>query len=306
MGKVDVFRTAGWEAFVTLNTPKVTPVHARPQMLNKEHIPSLKDVFWKIWKDSDYQLPTDVSKCYIFELLTPLETNVVEHSQSELILLGVRSVINLAEEPPHEAAKLYNWKCVNGFPTNSMDEVEEQCRGLDATKKAGFVLCDAHFKRLMVRYYKSLCPSVLLFLFHQLQMRSPQFQSLEKLNPLNDPGQNLKLMLDIIRTNPHQTWIALPRYAHWVMLYNHVHSLWEEAVAAIEKVYEPIKANWDPNARGVFAAKANKASFKSILFGLMSADCKAEVRSFLASISTRRAQGMLKAMFDAKEVTKAL
>jgi len=72
-------------------------------------------LFWEIWESLKYKLPTDTTKCYIFEMLTDKNRIIVPQKRETLVLICVRDMTNLQELPIEEIAIINGWECVKSF-----------------------------------------------------------------------------------------------------------------------------------------------------------------------------------------------
>lgn len=70
-------------------------------------------LFWRVWKESGYQLPSDINHCFMFELMTSYNRVVVRQNQNALVLHGVRNLNTLAESDPHFWGNKYGWQVVH-------------------------------------------------------------------------------------------------------------------------------------------------------------------------------------------------
>eukprot|EP01122_Echinamoeba_exundans_P007208 TRINITY_DN2159_c0_g1_i1.p1 TRINITY_DN2159_c0_g1~~TRINITY_DN2159_c0_g1_i1.p1 ORF type:complete len:660 (-),score=80.47 TRINITY_DN2159_c0_g1_i1:104-1909(-) len=273
LGAVNLTKFADWSKFVSQQTAHFSAIHpnkGRIQILPGDSAKgSVKEAFWNLWNENGWMLPDDKSLCYMFELLTPTEINVVEHKNTDLVLTGCRSLVSQAERDPIPVAKRYGWKSVtmiNLAAPVKLVELEAMARKLDPIVQAGFVACDQNWKRLQVR-----CPS---------------FHALEKLHPMNDPNMNKKLLFDLIRTNEFRGWTKLEKYSHWVDLTLETEQRYQAFCQDVETFYNPIREKWDVKKRGVYAGsiKMLPTLTKSLLFELMDLECIPTLREYLSGL----------------------
>jgi len=113
------------------------------------------DLFWDIWhKKLKYQLPTDTSKCYMFEMVTQRHIILVRPSDEQperIILHGVRKMTTLEEEYPDQVAQDHGWECVTYFSMKNIDEVVSASKTLNPIQCEGYVVCDSNFNRVKVK-----------------------------------------------------------------------------------------------------------------------------------------------------------
>jgi hypothetical protein len=273
LGAVNLTKFADWTKFVSQQTAHFSAIHpnkGRIQLLPGDSAKgSVKEAFWNLWNAKGWNLPDDKTLCYMFELLTPTEINVVEHKGLDLLLTGCRSLVSHLEQDPCEIGLRNGWKCVNtvdiAAPVKVL-ELEALARTLDPIVQAGFVARDKNWKRLQVR-----CPS---------------FHALEKLHPMNDSNMNKKLLFDLIRTNEFRGWTKLEKYSHWADLILETEVRYKEFCKSVETIYDPIRDAWDVKKRGAYAAsiKGLPAQTKSILFELMDLNCTVGLREYLSGL----------------------
>lgn len=70
------------------------------------------------------------------------------------------------EIQPQIMADKYAWPLAKKFPMTSIDEVISFSKSLDPTKAEGFVICDAQFNRVKVKFF--LIFSSFMFLFSSI------------------------------------------------------------------------------------------------------------------------------------------
>ena len=115
---------------------------------------TFKNLFWKTWNELNYQLPKDITRCYIFELCCKENRIVVPHKTSRIVLLGTRDLISMQEDFPDKYAKEYGWECVKSLPLNSFKEESDitlLAEQLDPMQSEGFVVVDSSFKRVKIK-----------------------------------------------------------------------------------------------------------------------------------------------------------
>jgi hypothetical protein len=85
----------------------------------------LETIFWSVWKQCRYQLPSDKSKCYMFRLVTQGanighllaglegEADPKSHASTDderLVLVGVRDLATAEESLPEQTARENGWE----------------------------------------------------------------------------------------------------------------------------------------------------------------------------------------------------
>jgi len=108
--------------------------------------------FWKVWGELNYSLPTDTTKCYMFELLSQYNQIIVPQSGKRIVLHGVRCLKTLKEHNPF-ISKKYGWEIVQSFIFNSLPEAVETGKKLNPDKNEGYVICDSNFNRIKVKSF---------------------------------------------------------------------------------------------------------------------------------------------------------
>ncbi|NJL66833.1 MAG: hypothetical protein HC894_08585 [Microcoleus sp. SM1_3_4] len=74
------------------------------------------ELFWKVWQELGYQLPSATDECFIFELMTPYNRIVVQQANNRIALHGVRNIQTLRESDPSFWADKYGWELVASYP----------------------------------------------------------------------------------------------------------------------------------------------------------------------------------------------
>lgn len=141
------------------------------------------ELFWEVWKELNYELPTDTSMCYIFELFTKFNLNIVRTEKKMIVFHGCRSLINYEEKFPEEIK--HNWIIPKRYPLKSLEEVVEACRLMNPVEQEGFVAVDAKFNRIKIK--------------------SPQFVALAN---FSYTGDNDRRIWEIIRTNEGSEFLS--------------------------------------------------------------------------------------------------
>ncbi len=105
------------------------------------------DLFWKVWNSKNYKLPTDTTKCYMFELTTPDNKVIVPYKDERIVLHGVRNLITLQEELPIG----YDWEQIAIYEYENLDKAIENARKMVYTDGEGYVFCNSTFDRVKVK-----------------------------------------------------------------------------------------------------------------------------------------------------------
>jgi len=96
---------------------------ASGEVMNTEM--TFEDLFWKVWDELGYVLPTDENVCYMFEMMTPYNRIVVRHEESRIVLHGARRLSDFRELNPVVEGHNHKWETVKTFPLTSWDEIIE-------------------------------------------------------------------------------------------------------------------------------------------------------------------------------------
>lgn len=205
LGAVNLTKFADWSNFVSQQTAHFSAIHpnkGRIQILPGDSAKgTVREAFWRLWAEQKWRLPDDDQakrRCYMFELCTPLQINIVEHQSENLLLTGCRSLDTLEELEAALIAARFGWRPVRRIANSvfgdsiSVKSLEVAVRRLDPIVHAGYVVVDKHWRRL--------------------QIRSAGFHALEKLHPMNDANMNKKFMMDLVRTNQSRSWTKLAKY----------------------------------------------------------------------------------------------
>ncbi len=84
---------------------------------------SFEQLFWRVWQELNYQLPTETEYCFMFELMTPYNRVVVRQNSNKLVLHGIRHRSTLVEADPQLWSEKYNWQVVKTYPTQTLGEI---------------------------------------------------------------------------------------------------------------------------------------------------------------------------------------
>jgi hypothetical protein len=112
---------------------------------------NLAELFWQVWEELGYQLPTDIEHCYIFELMTKQNQIISIPDRNRLVLHGARNIKTLAESAPDFWANKYSWELVSSYPLTSDVEVKAAANLLNPIVSEGYVVCDRNFNRVKIK-----------------------------------------------------------------------------------------------------------------------------------------------------------
>jgi hypothetical protein len=198
------------------------------------------ELFWKTWNDLGYKLPSD-EECdlsFMFELMTPYNTIVVNHENPRLILHGVRNWIG-DEYNPAIPSSAHGWECVQSFPLTNWDECIKAAAMLNGACSEGYVVCDANYSRV--------------------KLKCPQYVAIHHLKE----GFSPKRMLEIVRGAESDEVLAyFPQYADMIA---EIREKYNAEIAAIRAAYE---AHKDIEDQKTFALAVKDYPLSGILFSL--------------------------------------
>ena len=215
------------------------------------------ELFWKTWNAMGYALPLREKSrpeiCYMFEMMTPLTRIVVPHTESTLVLHGVRELDGFTESAPEFHADRNGWRCVRTFPLNTLENVLASCAEIDPLACEGYVVCDAAYNRIKVK--------------------SPQYVALAHLKDSMSPRR----MLEVIRSNESSEFLNY--FPELRSLYDQVEARFLAAAKAIDAEYPPIQ---HIASQKDFAFEALKTACPAAMFAIRSGKFK-NAKEFLAS-----------------------
>lgn len=221
------------------------------------------ELFWKVWGELGYQLPTDTNISFSFELCTPYNTIVVQHTESSITLIGARRLSDFQELNPVVEAHHNKWKCVKIFPLENYDEVEQLLEQMNGSDQEGFVVCDSQYRRVKLKCVDYVNK-------HRLVS-----------------SMSVRNMLNVIRTNEGDEVLSYcPQFKD---LYYEIKCKYEYTVGHIEGFYKAIKNIDDIKP---FAMIAKDQYFSGVLFGLRH-NKVSSVRESLANMNIRQLESWL-------------
>ncbi len=204
---------------------------------------SFKDLFWKVFNEIEYSVPSEKYKQYTFmlELCTPYNKIVVQHKENKLVLHGVRNNETMKEEYPELFAKELGFDCVKSYDYKTVDELEtsNEITSLSPIEFEGFVVVDENFNRIKVK--------------------SPKYISLSHIRD----SFSERRVVELIQNGEKSEFLAY--FPEYTSLFEKIKELYENYIASIEKVYLSIK---DIPDQKEFALKAIKYPFSGALFTL--------------------------------------
>lgn len=197
--------------------------------------PSFAEIFWQLWGKLKYKLPTDTSKCYMFEMFARQQRIVVPVNAEMIFLHGVRDLQTLKEVDPIPIAEKCGYKMPTTYPMTNLEECLEAARKLTPDVAEGFVVVDANFNRIKIK--------------------SPTYVAIAHLNTKDPSNLNYRSMLNIIRTNESSEFLSY--FSQWKTLYNNAMRNFRTLTADIWQLWEACKDAGDHESKE-FAMAATK------------------------------------------------
>lgn len=220
------------------------------------------ELFWKVWNELGYKLPDVIGQsfCYMFELCTPYNKQVVQHTKNRIIWHGTRWLDENAdmpadlelghymESPPIEN-NVYGWEVIKSYPLGTLDDVLKSLEFIPATEGEGYVVCDAKFNRVKIK--------------------TPQYVALHHMRD----GMGSKRMLEVVRSNESEEFLTyFPEFRSmhaqvkekYLGLFNQIEAAWNKVKdMPTGSTPEEIK-----QCKKDFALSIKDVPFNGILFGL--------------------------------------
>lgn len=228
---------------------------------------SFAQLFWRVWQELDYQLPTETEYCFMFELMTPYNRIVVRQNQNSLVLHGVRDRHTFKEADPQVWGKRYNWQIVQSYPWQTLEEIIALSNQLDPMESEGYIVCDANFKRIKIK--------------------SSNYVAIAHLRT----GFSTRRMLAIVATNEGSEFLSY--YPEWQALYQQIETKYNdlaEKIATEYQHYQQIPIQKD------FALAVKHLPYSGILFALRAGKSHS-VKEHLKKTSVQKLESLLEIDF---------
>jgi hypothetical protein len=121
---------------------------------------TFSELFWKTWNQCGLRRPepSDSHYCFMFELMTPHNRIVVQHSAPRLALIGARDLTTMREVRPETVAEKFGVGVAKCFPLQTLAECVAAAAAINGIEAEGFVVCDDEFRRVKIKapHYVSL------------------------------------------------------------------------------------------------------------------------------------------------------
>lgn len=228
---------------------------------------SFRELFWQVWQELGYQFPQVSDRCFMFELLTPMNRVIVPQNKNRLVLHGVRNLSNLQEENPQFWGEKSNWEAIKTFNFQDLDSVLEKAKNLSILEGEGFIVCDRYFNRIKIKT-------------SQYVLLSYKFGTLLQTSEIESR------MLDLILICESDEFLAY--FPEFEPTYRQVKSKLDRLIDAIAFQYQ--KYQHIPNQKD-FALAVKQSPFKNVLFGLRNGKFKTILEG-LAALPKKQLQAL--------------
>ena len=212
----------------------------------------------------------------MFELETPYNRIVVQHSDHSLTLHGVRNIKTFAEASPETWAKKTGWRSVKSYAFGSIEALVAQAEQLDPLEQEGFIVCD--------------------HLFNRIKLKSSEYV---KLSHLKD-GSSYRKLLSIIVNNESAEFLAY--FPELQALFNELESKYTDLVKKIEATYEKHK---NIESQKDFAMTIKSLPYSGALFSLRSGKATS-VKDYMVSIAISKVEQYIEQLAENQSVKEQL
>jgi RNA ligase len=203
-------------------------------------------LFWQVWAELGYQLPTDIEHCYMFELMTKHNQVISIPARNRLALHGVRNIKSIAESEPKIWADKYGWELVKTYPFTNAIEIQAAAKLLNPIESEGYIVCDCNFNRVKIK--------------------SPQYVAI---GHLMGGFSSLNLLRIIIANEGEEFLVYFPE---WTDIYQQLKTGYRSLIVEIESNWHKYK---DIPVQKDFALTIKDLPYQSILFALRGGKIKA-------------------------------
>jgi hypothetical protein len=235
-----------------------------------------KGLFWKVWNDLGYELPSDNEQgmCFMFELCSNYNKIVVQHPKPRLVFHGARKLDTFQEMKPEGIAHAHQWEVVNSYPLQTLDEILATCDAIKPHEGEGYVICDANFNRIKVK--------------------TPQYVAISHLRD----GMGSRRMLEIVRVGEGEEVLAY--FPEFMSMHDEIKERYDAYVQTIHDEWDKVKdmpvGVLDEDYRILqkdFAMKVKDVPCKGILFSLRGKKY-AGIREALLEMNVKHLMDILK------------
>ncbi|MEL6262822.1 MAG: T4 RnlA family RNA ligase [Cyanobacteria bacterium J06626_6] len=228
---------------------------------------SFAELFWRTWEGLGYLLPKQYEDyCFMFELETPYNRIVVQHSEHALTLHGVRNVRTFVEASPEVWANRTGWRSVDSYPFGTVEALIAKAEQLDPFEHEGFVVCDRFFNRV--------------------KLKSSEYVKLSHLKE----GSSERKLLSIVVNNESAEFLAY--FQELEALFREIEARYARLVEKLEKEYEKYR---EIEVQKEFAMAVKALPYSGVLFALRAGKVRS-VRDYLASLPIVKVEQLLEEM----------
>ncbi|MEL6351914.1 MAG: T4 RnlA family RNA ligase [Cyanobacteria bacterium J06627_28] len=225
---------------------------------------SFEQLFWQTFEQLGYGLPVGHEDyCFMFELETPYNRIVVQHSESSLILHGVRNVKTFVEDCPALWAEKTGWRGVNSYPFGTIEALVAQAEQLDPLQQEGFIVCDRYFNRI--------------------KLKSSEYVELSHLKD----GSSYRKLLSVVVNNESAEFLAY--FQELKSLFDEMTEKYSTLVAMLESEYKKYR---DIEVQKDFAMTVKDLPYSGVLFALR-AKKVSSVRDYMAGLPMTKVEQYL-------------
>jgi len=233
---------------------------------------SFAQLFWQTWERLGYTLPAaHEDYCFMFELETPFNRIVVQHSEHNLTLHGVRNVKTFVEESPAVWADKTGWRAVNSYGFGTIEALVAQAEQLDPLQQEGFIVCEISPHGLGT-------PG-----FRRIKLKSSEYV---KLSHLKD-GSSYRKLLSVVVNNESAEFLAY--FQELQSMFDELQVQYAALVKMLEDEYEKYK---DIEVQKDFAMRVKGFSYSGVLFALRAGKA-ASVREYFAGLPITKVEQYL-------------
>ena len=227
---------------------------------------NLKELFWRLWSEEGYKMPKDPSSCYFFEMVDPSIKVLVPYEKGGITLIGARNLETLKE---YSISRVSNeeWRRVQQYPIQSMEDILEISRGLNPIQQEGFVVCDDSFNRIKVK--------------------SPQYVKINLLSGANEKLTD-RYLLEIIQANEGEEFLAY--FEDYRRRYNELKRRYNQLITDLEALYEEVKTIEDRRELGL---KVKASAMPSLFFQLKDGKVSS-IKEYIRNLDGKRLINNLK------------
>ena len=200
---------------------------------------TFKQLFWQVWQQLGYQLPSETECCFMFELMTPYNRVVVRQLDNKLVLHGVRNLSTFQENNLDYWHNKYNWEIVKTYPFNDLKAIIQATEILDPMEGEGYIVCDRNFNRIKVK--------------------STDYVAISHERSSLTTRKILKIVID------NEAAEFLNYFPEYTKLYQQILEKYESLVAEIENAYGKYQAI---SVQKDFALAIKDLPYSGILFAL--------------------------------------